>query len=134
MASFNGFLNFQAQDYEITICTQHMHQDVDHHGRPQSGVYGGEISITMPVPPDVHLIGWANNPTSAQPCQIRFSAIDSPLPGMVLVLEEAYCVNYAEHFEPDATGRIAYYVQLSIVAEKIHKQGTTFDNRWSPAK
>jgi len=54
------------------------------------------------------------------------------LAGVTLLLENAFCVSYAEHFEPDADGRVAYFCQISIVAEKIDKQGTMFDNRWTP--
>lgn len=134
MASFNALLTFEGHDYPIDICTQHMQQDYDHHGRPSSKVRGGEVSLTMSVPADTHLLAWTRNPTLALSCQICFSALDSPFGGVVLALEQAFCVSYAEHFEPDATGRIAYYVQLSIVAEKIDKHGTTFDNRWTPTK
>ncbi|HLK97992.1 MAG TPA: type VI secretion system tube protein TssD, partial [Hymenobacter sp.] len=87
--------------------------------------------ITMPVPADTALLAWTRNPTQALPCQVRFNAIDMPIPGLILLLENAFCVSYAEHFEPDADGRVAYYCQISIVAEKIEKQGTTFDNRWT---
>ncbi len=134
MASFNAVLTFEGQQYPIDICTQHMQQTWDHHGRPASKVTGGELSITMPVPAGTHLLAWTRNPTLARPCQMHFSSLDNPFVGMVLALEKAYCVSYAEHFEPDATGRVAYYVQLSIVAEKIDKHGTTFDNRWTPTK
>ena len=132
MASFHATLGFQGHEYPISVCAQHMHQAWDQHGRPQSKVTAGELTITMPVPPDTALLAWARNPLLALPCQVRFSALDTPLAGVTLLLENAFCVSYAEHFEPDADGRVAYFCQISIVAEKIDKQGTMFDNRWTP--
>jgi hypothetical protein len=52
---------------------------------------------------------------------------------LTLVLEEAYCVGYEEHFESNGTGEAAHYYVLSVVARRIIKQGVTYVNNWVEA-
>jgi hypothetical protein len=139
MASFNAALVLGNQpewssrlvaQYPITIGTQQMHQDVDRRGRPVSRTYPGEVHLTMPVPAGTELIAWANDPHKALPCSIIFSDLDGLGPSLVLRLENALCVSYAEHFQRDADGHVAFFCQLTLVAEKFTKQRTDFPNTW----
>ena len=140
MASFHAvlILGEQAQwsdlllkRYPITICTQHMQQDVDHRGRPTSQSYAGELHLTLPVPAGTELIAWARNPHKALPCSVVFAELDGlGAASLVLGLTNAYCVSYAEHFQPDENGNVAFFCQLTIVAAKFTKHYTEFPNSW----
>lgn len=137
MASFHAVLvlgeptslgNPQQTRYPIDICTQLAHQEVDARGRVVSRPRAGELHITMPPPPDAGLIHWANEPFKTLTCCVVFLDLDGRGPSLVLRLEEATCVSYAEHFQRNSDGSIAYFCQLSITAARMNKQGTEFVN------
>ena len=140
MASFHAFLVLgeepQGSDllgtrYPINICTQQIQQDVDQRGRPSSLPYPSELHLTMPVTPGTELIAWARDPRKVLPsCNIFFTEMQGLGASLVLRLTNAYCVSYAEHFQPDATGDVAFFCQLTIVAEKFTKDYTEFPNKW----
>ena len=107
-----------------------MRQDVDAHGRVRARPHAGELHLTLPPPPDAVLIDWANEPFKTLTCCVVFSDLDGRGPSLVLRLEHATCVSYAEHFQPDAAGNVAYFCQLVITAGRFEKQGTAFVNSW----
>ncbi len=79
---------------------------------------------------DADLLHWANDPLKRLTCCVVFVDLDGQGPSLVLRLDRATCVSYSEHFQPDASGNVAYFCQLSIVAERFTKQGTEFLNNW----
>ena len=120
--------------YPIDLCTKYMQQDVDPRGRPTTRPYVGELHLTLPPPADVQLVAWAKEPFKAISGSVVFSDLDGIGPSMVLVLENAYCVIYADHFQPDPTGHVGYFLQLSIAAGRITKQGAEFLNHWGDGR
>ncbi|WP_046244423.1 type VI secretion system tube protein TssD [Hymenobacter terrenus] len=116
--------------YLVDVCTQHMHQDVDPQGRPTTRPYAGEFQLILPPPPDARLVAWAKDPQQALTCSLVFRDVDGIRPSLVLHLEQAYCVSYAEHFQTDDSGHVAFFVQLSITAARINKHGTEFLSTW----
>ena len=119
-----------APHYPITICKQHMRQHLDERGRPSSQVYPGQVELTMPVPTGTDLIAWARDPHKTLTCHLIFQDLEGLIPSLTLRLEQAYCVSYGEHFQPDVTGQVAFFCQLTIAAERIIKHGTDFKTRW----
>lgn len=122
-----------APSYPIDICSQHMQQDTGPRGRPATRTYAGEVHLTMPVPRDARLVAWAKEQHQGRTCSIVFRELDGIGASLVLTLENAYCVSYAEHFQTDANGHVSYFCQLSITAGRITKHGTAFTNHWNPA-
>ena len=142
MASFNASLVLgtpgqltspHVPRYPVDICTQHMHQDLAARGRPATRPYAGELHLTMLPPANVTLMAWAKNPALAISCCLVFSDLDGVSPSLVLQLENAYCVSYAEHFVTDNSGHVSYFVQLSIAAGQITKHGVRVTNHWNPS-
>lgn len=82
----------------------------------------------------MQLAAWAKEPFKAISCSVVFSDLDGIGPSMVLALEDAHCVSYAEHFQTDPTGNVSYFLQLGIAAGRITKQGTEFLNHWGDAR
>ena len=140
MASFHAVLILGSYDksgaqalpsYPIDICSQHMHQDTDFRGHPSTKTYSGELHITMPPSRDAALVGWAKEQLKGRTCSVVFRELDGVGASLILTLENAYCMSYAEHFQTDpATGHISYFCQLSITAGRITKHGTAFTNPW----
>ena len=121
--------------YPIDICSQHMQQDLDFRGRPSTKPYSGELHITMPSPRDAQLVAWAKEQDKSRTCSVVFRELDGVSASLILTLENAYCMSYAEHFVTDpATGQVSYFCQLSITAGRITKHGTAFTNPWNPAE
>jgi hypothetical protein len=130
MASFNATLFVNEHRYPIDLCSQHMHQDVGSRGQPTSRTYSGELIITMRTPPDCVLLAWAASPQQALACRVVFADLDGVVPSFVLTLENAYCLSYEEHFQPNNEGQTAYFCQIGITAERIDKRGVAFTSQW----
>ncbi|WP_223653759.1 type VI secretion system tube protein TssD [Hymenobacter psoromatis] len=102
--------------YPLDICTHHVQQNTGPRGKASAA--------------DADLLHWANDPLKRLTCCVVFVDLDGQGPSLVLRLDRATCVSYSEHFQPDASGNVAYFCQLSIVAERFTKQGTEFLNNW----
>jgi hypothetical protein len=124
----------QDTDYTVRSLTQHMHQETTERGLVNAQPTSGELRIVLDYRPhDVLLPTWAYTPHMALPARVVFEALDSVSLPLTLVLEEAYCVGYEEHFEANGTGEASHYYVLSVVARRIIKQGTTYVNNWVEA-
>ncbi len=127
---------FWVQDtaYTVRSLTQHMHQETTERGLVNAQPTSGELRLVLEnLPHDVLLPTWAYTPHMALPARVVFEALDGVSLPLTLVLEEAYCVGYEEHFESNGTGQAAHYYVLSVVARRIIKQGTTYVNNWVEA-
>jgi hypothetical protein len=124
----------QDTDYTVRNLTQHMHQETTERGLVNAQPTSGELRIVLENRPhDVLLPTWAYTPHMALPARVVFEALDGVSLPLTLVLEEAYCVGYEEHFESNGTGEAAHYYVLSVVARRIIKQGITYSNNWTEA-
>lgn len=124
----------QDTDYTVRSLTQHMNQETTDRGLVNAQPTSGELRIVLENRPhDVLLPTWAYTPHMALPARVVFEALDSVSLPLTLVLEEAYCVGYEEHFEPNDAGEAAHYYVLSVVARRIIKQGVTYVNNWVEA-
>lgn len=124
-----------APSFPIDICSQHMQQDTGWRGRPSTRTYAGEVHLTLPAPRGARLVAWAKEEHQGRTCSLVFRDLDGLSASLVMTLENAYCVSYAEHFVTDpATGQVAYFCQVSIAAGRITKHGTVFTNHWNPAE
>jgi|GEM_PF-2370208 len=141
MASFHAVLILGSPEqsgsralpsYPVDICSQHMQQEVDRWGHVLTQTHPGELHLTLPPPPDVQLVAWAKNQHEGRTCSVVFREINGASPSLVLTLENAYCVSYAEHFQTDHNGHVSYFCQLSIAASRITKHGTAFTASWHP--
>jgi hypothetical protein len=124
----------QDTDYTVRSLTQHMNQETTDRGIVNAQPTSGELRIVLENRPhDVLLPTWAYTPHMALPARVVFEALDGVSLPLTLVLEEAYCVGYEEHFEANGMGEAAHYYVLSVVARRIIKQGTTYVNNWIEA-
>jgi hypothetical protein len=124
----------QDTDYTVRSLTQHMHQETTERGLVNAQPTSGELRIVLENRPhDVLLPTWAYTPHMALPARVVFEALDGVSLPLTLVLEEAYCVGYEEHFESNSTSQASHYYVLSVVARRIIKQGVTYVNNWVEA-
>ena len=127
---------FWVQDtaYTVRSLTQHMHQETTENGSVTSRPTSSELRMLLDViPGDVLLPTWAYSPDKALSARVVFDALDSGSSSMTLILEDAYCVSYEEHFEPNqAGGNAALYCVVSVVARRISKRGVEYVNFWTP--
>jgi hypothetical protein len=124
----------QDTDYVVRSLTQHTHQETTERGLVNAQPTSGELRIVLENRPhDVLLPTWAYTPHMALPARVVFEALDGVSLPLTLVLEEAYCVSYEEHFESNGTGEASHYYVLSVVARRLIKQGVTYVNNWVEA-
>lgn len=131
MNSAAATFQVQGARYAVRSLTQHTHQDTAANGTATAHPSNGELRLVLDVVPnDVLLPTWAYSPHRPLPATVVFDALDGGSQLLTLVLEDAYCVSYEEHFEttPDATA--ALYCIVSIVARTITKQGIAYTNPW----
>ena len=132
MNSVEAHLWVQETAYAVRSLTQHMHQTTAQNGYVTSTPSSGELRLVLEVQPrDVLLPTWAYTPHLARPARVVFEALDGISSTLTLVLEEAYCVSYEEHFEAGPDGQQAsFYCLISVVARRITKQGVAYVNHW----
>ena len=133
MNSAAATFRVQGMRYAVRSLTQHTHQATDANGTAAAHPTSGELRLVLDVVPnDVLLPTWAYSPHRALPATVVFDALDGGSQRLTLVLDEAYCVSYEEHFESGGDGAALYCV-VSVVARTITKQGIAYTNLWPGA-
>ena len=132
MNSASATLWVQDTAYVVRSLTQQMNQETSERGDVNAQPTSGEVRLVLDaVPHDVLLPTWAYTPHLAMPARVVFDALDGLSLPLTLLLEEAYCVGFEEHFESNHHGQASHYYVVSIVARKLVKQGVTYVNHWA---
>jgi type VI protein secretion system component Hcp len=127
--AYKATLDFAGKKYSIMSASWAFNRSVDQKGRPSSGVYGGEVALTLESSDDVTLLEkMLNSQTKAQKVTLTFDkgTADGELKKMELT--DAYIIAYSEgmSFGGSDPGTIA----ITITARKLQMKTAVHENDW----
>jgi hypothetical protein len=119
MASFSAQLLVAGHTYPVRHCTYEFTQNVGPRGRVMERVRMGLVQLTLDVPPDDFLPGWAATPNQPLAGQVVFFAAQGGSALETLGWETGQCVGYREEFAAGDQEAGAYVCHLTIAAPKL---------------
>lgn len=95
--AFKARLNLGAKEYDVLNCSYSLNRDVDHKGRPSSGVYGGTIDIEVESTEDTSIIeSMVNNQYKPLTGNLLIKKSEEDAKMKELSFEDAYIIRYSE--------------------------------------
>lgn len=130
--AYKATLEFAGKKYSVMSASWAFNRSVDQKGRPSSGVYGGEVNLSVESTDDVTLLEtMLNAQTKAQKATITFDkgTADGELKKMEL--EDAYIIAYSEgiSFGGADSGTISF----TLSARKLQMKTAIHENDWPGA-
>lgn len=119
MASFSAQLLVVGHCYPVRQCTYEFTQTVGPRGRVTERVRTGLVQLTLDVPPDDFLPGWATTPNQPLAGQVVFFAAQGGSALETLGWEVGQCVGYQEEFAAGDQETGAYSCHLTVAASKL---------------
>jgi len=118
-------------DCELVSCNYSFNQSIDDKGRPSSKVQGGIIKVTIVSTDSAALTSWMLDPYKRDKGKITFMRDDQESTLKEISFDEAYCVEYSEHFDArGADTNTSMTLSLTTSANKINANGAQLDNKW----
>jgi hypothetical protein len=114
MASFSAELLIEDHRYPLLTCTFGVQQQTHQRGRVSAKVRDEPVQLTMDVPPDDLLMGWAADPHKRLAVNIIFRDADGGTALETLHMVAAYCVSYQEVFRQGDAVTGAYQALLTL--------------------
>ena len=127
--AYKATLDFAGKKYSVMSANWGFNRSVDQKGRPSSGIYGGEVTLSVESTDDVDLMeNMLNSHTKAQKATITFDkgTADGELKKMELT--DAYIINYSEgmSFGGSDPGTISF----TLSARKLQMKTAVHENDW----
>lgn len=119
MASFAAQLLVAGHTYPVRQCTYEFTQATGLRGRVTEQVRMGLVQLTLDVPTDDFLLGWATTPNKPLAGQVVFLAAQGGSALETLGWETGQCVGYREEFAAGDQDAGAYVCHLTIAAPKL---------------
>ncbi len=126
--AFKAQLELGGKKYHVISCHYALHQNVDHTGRPSSGVRGGSVSITIESSDDNSIYEWMTDEHSFKDGKITFFKRDQDSKMKELEFKQAACIDYTESFHAHSTGPMT--IAFTISAKELHVGGNAHANNW----
>src|SRR5690349_5815992 len=116
---YQAILKLAGNEFEVLNCDYNFHRDVDHKGRPSSGIYGGTVNVTIASTDDTSVIeAMINSPEKTFDGSIEFKKGDSDAAKLKeLEFKTAYIVNFSEGL--NAVGNENMVQSFTISAEEM---------------
>jgi hypothetical protein len=132
--AYKATLKIGSKEYDVLSSSFSFNRSVDPKGRPSSGVYGGELHITVESYGDTSLVEMMlNNQHKAQAGSISFDNGTSDGKMKEIKFTDAFIVNYTE--SASAHGADAMTIQFTLSAREIKIGDTaTLTNTWPEGK
>lgn len=130
LGDFSGtdFLSLIKNGYEITDCEFSFQQGYDDTGKPSTEVYGGTLSLSLPMLPPNDIIDWALDSHKYKKGVIVVLD-EHNVPQEKIMFENAACIN----LNIDYTQKGESYIVSNIVIHSerlVFGNGMDFDNNW----
>ncbi|MGI4735330.1 MAG: type VI secretion system tube protein TssD [Janthinobacterium lividum] len=122
MASFSAELQVAGQRYSVRYCSYEFTQATSERGRVSAKVRHGLVHLTLDVPDDDALLGWAATPHKPLAGQVLFFDGKSGPVLEALAWEAGECVGYQEVFVAGSLSAGAYVCHLTIAAAQLRMQ------------
>ena len=131
--AYKGTLNLAGKDYSIMSAQWAFNRSVDQKGRPSSGVYGGEVQLTVESTDEVGLLEtMLNTQTKAQKATITFDKGTADGELKKLELEDAFITKYSESMM--FGGADAGTIGFTLSARKFTMKSAVHENDWPGGK
>ena len=127
---YQAILKLAGNEFEVLNCDYNFHRDVDHKGRPSSGIYGGTVNVTIASTDDTSVIeAMINSPEKTFDGSIEFKKGDSDAAKLKeLEFKTAYIVNFSEGL--NAVGNENMVQSFTISAEEMKLGSASHKNNW----
>ena len=119
MSSFYAELVIAGRTYPVRQCEFGFSQATDGRGRVQAKVRHGLLHLTLDVPIDDQLLGWAQAAHKPLAGHVTFFETNQRTARETVSFAAGQCVGYDEVFESGAAGDGAYVCQLSITSDGL---------------
>lgn len=106
-------------------------RDVDSIGKPSSMLRGGTVNFQVEGTDDSGVYEWLIDQFQTKNGKITFYKRDSDSKMRELSFENAYVVQYSEHY--DHVGENPFVVSFTLSAEKLAIGGASHKNPWPKA-
>ncbi|GAA0873416.1 hypothetical protein GCM10009117_25630 [Gangjinia marincola] len=126
--SFLAKLNLDGEELNILDCSFTFRQDVDHTGRPSAKPKGGQIRLLIEATAKTDFLEWMISASATKKGEITFYRRDNMSSLKKVTFNEAYCIEYTEHF--NASNKDPLQIHFVLSAKEIKVKGTTFNNNW----
>jgi hypothetical protein len=126
--AFKAKLNFEGKEYDLLDCKYSFRRDIDLKGRPSSGVYGGNIFITVESTDDTTILAQMVNQFKQHSGSIIFNKGEEEAKMKEVKWQNGYTIKYNELL--DVTDREPMKILFEVSAEKISVEGAEVDHKW----
>lgn len=131
LGEFNGtdIMSLLRDDYEVANCEFSFQQGIDEQGKPSTRVFGGNISLTLPMLPSNEIIDWALNSYRYKDGTIIILDTDN-VPINKLFFKRATCINLT--FSYLQKGSSYSTTNIVLQAEELRfGNAADFSNNWT---
>ena len=125
----------EVREREVASITYSFNQRVDTDGQVADIPRGGLIVIRMKAlnKANSDLLNWMVSKKAAKNGTIEFYDTTNGNLMKKIEFENAYCVNYVEHWEdPLYSSHVAHWEEITISCKDIISVGITYHNEWNP--
>lgn len=128
MSSFLAKLEMDGEVHTILQCTYNFNQKVDNTGKPQGGIRGGEITLTLESSGTSTFADWMLSPEKSKDGTLIFYRRDAMSKLQEVKFEKGYCIQFTEKF--DAVNDQPMQITLVITAKNLSVANVPFQNNW----
>lgn len=127
--AFKARLNMAGKEYDVLSCNYTLNRDVDHKGRPSSGVYGGTIDLEVESTEDTSIIEtMVNNQFKPVSGKVLIKKPDEDAKMKEVTFDDAYIVKYSEGI--NIIGTDPMKLRFTISARKLKLGNAEHVNDW----
>jgi Hemolysin coregulated protein Hcp (TssD) len=126
--------NFDGAKYNVLASSFAFHRSVDAKGRPSSGVYGGEINLTVESQDDTKIIEiMLNKQTTAQKGDIEYSKGTNSGVFRKVSFEDGFIIAYSEAAHSAGSENMTINITISARVLQIG-DAAKLENNWPDHK
>jgi Hemolysin coregulated protein Hcp (TssD) len=126
--------NFAGAKYNVLASSFAFNRSVDAKGRPSSGVYGGELNLTIESQDDTKIVEiMLNKQTTAQTGEIEYSKGTNQGVFRKVSFEDGFITSYSEAESSGGTENMAINITISARVIKIG-DSAKLENNWPDHK
>ena len=127
--AYKATLDMAGKKYDVLAASWQFSRSVDAKGKPSSGVYGGDINLTIESSEDVTIMEtMLNSQTKAQKGTITFDKGTADGEMKKLEFEDGFITTYSEAIT--AGGSDSGSVSFTITARKFSMGKAVHENEW----
>jgi Hemolysin coregulated protein Hcp (TssD) len=125
---------FNGKDYNVLNSSYAFSRSVDAKGRPSSGVYGGELHLTIETQEDTQILEvMLNKQTTAQKGEVEWSKGTNSGSFRKLTFEDGFITQYSENSSSQGADNMSINITISARIIKVG-DSAKLENNWPDHK